>query len=109
MQPLCGSTQTTTGTVITIPANRIWRGTVALSIRDSGHGKGEISVQGGGTGASPTAGTTPLRLHCEAGSESLSIPLTVITGNAEATLRYTAVSVEEGTAMASGILTKPGV
>lgn len=109
MQPLCGSTQTTSGTIITIPANRIWQGVIALSIRDAGHGKGEISVQGGGTGAAPATGTVPLRLHCYSGSESLALPLTIITGTAAATLRYTGTSVEESTAMASGLLTKPGV
>lgn len=109
MQPLCGSTQTSSGTIITIPANRIWRGTIALSIRDSGHGKAEISIQGGGTGASPTSGTVPMRIHCDSGSASLSLPLTIITGDAAAVLRYTGTSVEESTAMASGILTKPGV
>lgn len=109
MQPLCGSTQTTAGTIITIPANRIWQGVIALSIRDSGNGKGEISVQGGGTGMAPVSGVIPLRIHCYSGSESLSMPLTVITGDAAATLRYTGTSVEESTAMASGLLTKPGV
>jgi hypothetical protein len=109
MMSLCGSTQASSGTIITIPANRIWRGTVAVSIRDAGQGKGSISVQGGGTGVSPAAGTTVMRIHCNGDGQSLSMPLTVITGDAAGTLRFDYSSLEEGTGMATGIVTKPGV
>ncbi len=109
MEPLCGSAQTSGTTLVTIPALHVWRGKVAVSIRDVGPGKGEISVQNGGTGVTPAAGTVILRAHCNGDGASLALPLTVIAGNADAILRFNTTSVEEGTGMASGILTGPGV
>jgi hypothetical protein len=108
MQPLSGSTQTTGGTIITVPAATSWVGTVAVSVENTGTGTGEISLDGGGDGAAPDSGTVILRVHCQADSDSLSVPLTVIAGSVPATLVFTSSESTVGTGMASGILMQPG-
>lgn len=60
--PILSNTATSSGaTIITIPAGEIWQGSLSLSLgTDSNNSSLAISVSGGGTGVSPTAGTVLL-------------------------------------------------
>lgn len=85
--------RTSTGTILTIPANSVWCGDVAITASVAVAATGSPTVTVSGTAVEPSAGTTLNRLSITGlalttVSDSNTISAIVMTGDNPATLEF---------------------
>jgi hypothetical protein len=115
---LVGFASTNSATIITIPANRVWKGTLTLSAvlvlaASAAAVTHTASVEIVGTTATPAAGNilgVPLSLPLQPATNGAaingtqSIELTIAAGDTSATLELLFNSITQAAATASGVL-----
>ena len=105
---ITGYSETNSGTIVTIPAGKIWKGSLSLSCSSTANGRASITFEGGGIGAVPVAGTVLLAcwirvpgFGVESGSNRTG-DIYVQAGDAAATLRLNKSTITDAGATVSG-------